>query len=247
MLKIYFQVDYMNNSISVISVTKNNNRGLFKTLKSLKKQPTKPLEIIVFNGDPSDAKISKIIDIFKKKLNIILISERDNGIYDAMNKAKTIAKGNLLHYLNAGDLVCANPYKHVKEPCLLKTKVIDVNSGVSWFDSPKLFGFAYCHQGIIFPKNHINYELSFKFCADFDLITKTFSLGLKKIKSEKDGYVIYNLNGFSTKNSINVTFEMIKIVWRNFNLLIAFGMITILITKTLIPRKLRRLIMRLKF
>ena len=111
MLKIYFQVDYMNNSISVISVTKNNNRGLLKTLKSLKKQPTKPLEIIVFNGDPSDAKISKIIDIFKKKLNIILISERDNGIYDAMNKAKTIAKGNLLHYLNAGDLVCANPYK----------------------------------------------------------------------------------------------------------------------------------------
>ena len=235
----------MKNSISVISVTKNNNKGLFKTLKSLNKQPSKPLEIIIFNGDPSDLKISKIIDIFKKKLNIILISERDNGIYDAMNKAKMIAKGNLLHYLNAGDLVCANPYQNVKEPCLLKTKVIDVNSGISWFDRPKLFGFAYCHQGIIFPKNHINYELSFKFCADFDLITKTFSLGLKKIKSEKAGYVIYNLNGLSSNNSINVTFEMIKIVWRNFNLLIAFSMIIILITKTLIPRKLRRVMMRI--
>ena len=80
MLKIYFQANLMKNSISVISVTKNNNKGLFKTLKSLNKQSSKPLEIIVFNGDPSDLKISKIIDIFKKKLNIILISERDNGI-----------------------------------------------------------------------------------------------------------------------------------------------------------------------
>ena len=101
MQKIYFQVDIMKNSISVISVTKNNNSGLIKTLRSLSKQPSKPLEVIVFNGDPLDAKILKIIDIFKKKLNIILISERE-GIYDAMNKAKNKAKGNLIHYLNAG-------------------------------------------------------------------------------------------------------------------------------------------------
>ena len=58
----------MKSRISVISVTKNNNRGLFKTLKSLNKQPSKPFEIIVFNGDPSDSKISEIIDVFKKKI-----------------------------------------------------------------------------------------------------------------------------------------------------------------------------------
>ena len=49
----------MTKSISVISVTKNNNIGLIKTLRSISKQPSKPLEIIVFNGDPSDLKISK--------------------------------------------------------------------------------------------------------------------------------------------------------------------------------------------
>ena len=68
-VKIYFQANLMKNSISVISVTKNNNKGLFKTLKSLNKQPSKPLEIIVFNGDPSDSKISKIIDILILKKN----------------------------------------------------------------------------------------------------------------------------------------------------------------------------------
>ena len=47
MQKIYFQVDIMKNSISVISVTKNNNSGLIKTLRSLSKQPSKPLEVIV--------------------------------------------------------------------------------------------------------------------------------------------------------------------------------------------------------
>ena len=56
----------MKNSISVISVTKNNNRGLFKTLDSLNEQSSKPLEIIVFNGDPSDLKVSEIINNFKK-------------------------------------------------------------------------------------------------------------------------------------------------------------------------------------
>ena len=234
----------MNNSISVISVTKNNNSGLLKTLRSLNKQPSKPLEIIVFNGDPSDTKILKIVDIFKKKLNIILISERDNGIYDAMNKAKIRASGNLLHYLNAGDMVCDNPYKYVKAPCKLKTKVIDLKSGLSWFDRPKLFGFAYCHQGVIFPQNHINYELKFKFCADFDLLIKTFPFGLKEIKTEGRGFVIYNLDGVSSKNSFRVTVEMINVVWRNFSLLIAVVMILVLVIKTFIPRKLRRIVVR---
>lgn len=232
----------MTKSISVISVTKNNNIGLIKTLRSISKQPSKPLEIIVFNGDPSDFKISKIINIFKKKLNIILMSGRDDGIYDAMNKARVRANGNLLHYLNAGDMVCDNPYQHINEPCLIKTKVVDLNTGASWFDKPKLFGYAYCHQGIIFPRNHINYDLNFKFCADFDLITKIFPYGLKKIKTEGRGFVIYNLDGVSSKNSFKVTVEMIKIVCRNFSLLIAIFMIFVMVTKTFIPRKLRRLI-----
>ena len=244
MQKIYFQADFMNNSISVISVTKNNNIGLFKTLKSLNKQPSKPLEIIVFNGDPSDSKISKIIDIFKKKLNIILISERDNGIYDAMNKAKNIANGTLLHYLNAGDEISDDPYKLIKEPCILKTKMIDPDSKANWLDKPKLCGFAYCHQGIIFPKNHTDYELRYKFCADFDVITKTFSWGLKKIKVEENGLVNYYLNGIFSKNTFQVTLEMIKIVWRNFDIFFASFLILILFTKTLIPRKLRRAMIR---
>ena len=237
----------MNNSISVISVTKNNNLGLLKTLDSLNEQSSKPLEIIVFNGDPSDLKVSEIINNFKKDLNIVLISERDNGIYDAMNKAKKKAKGNLLHYLNAGDIVCANPYLSINEPCLLKTKVIDHDTGFTWFDKPKLLGYAYCHQGIIFPKTHINYELKFKLCADFDLITKTFPLGLKKIKTEESGFIVYNLDGISSKNSFKLTIEMIHIIWRNFNLLIAFVMIITLVIKILIPRKIRRLIMRFNF
>ena len=49
-------------------------------------------------------------------------------------------------------MVCDNPYQHINEPCLLKTKVIDLNTGFAWFDKPKLLGYAYCHQGIIFPK-----------------------------------------------------------------------------------------------
>ena len=78
----------LNHFISTVTVTKDNNKGLFRTLKSLSNLNIKPLEVIVVNGNPEDSKINPLVDKFKSGLTINFVNESDEGIYDAMNKGK---------------------------------------------------------------------------------------------------------------------------------------------------------------
>lgn len=232
-----------NNFISTITVTKNNNEGLFQTLDSLFNLVTKPKEVIVVNGNPNDTETENIINKYKLILNINFINQNDLGIYDAMNKGKLFSTAKLIHYLNAGDEVTSDIYKGVNQPCLLPVKIIDKLSGSSWFDKPKFFGFAYCHQGLIFPKEHEPYDLNFKVSADFKTIVKSFPDGLKKLNISKDGFVKYFLGGFSSQNSLLGNYEMIMILWNQVNYLKAFLVSIFIIIKFFLPRKLRRLLM----
>ena len=121
----------LNQFISTITITKDNNKGLFRTLNSLSNLNTKPLEVIVVNGNSEDSDINTLIDKFKSGLTINFVNESDEGIYDAMNKGKNLAKANLIHYLNAGDEVHKDIYKkHVT--CLLPVKIIDEVTGYYW-------------------------------------------------------------------------------------------------------------------
>ena len=147
---------------------KNNNEGLFQTLKSLSNLCTRPKEVIVVNGNPNDNKINQVIRKYSLILNIKFINENDLGIYDAMNKGKEFATAKLIHYLNAGDEVVSDIYKNISQPCLLPVEIIDIENGLKWFDKPKLFGFAYCHQGLIFSRDHKPYDLKFKVSSDFN-------------------------------------------------------------------------------
>ena len=236
-----------NNFISTITVTKNNNIGLYQTLKSLSNLGTKPSEVIVINGNPKDSKIKQVITNFSSILNIKFINENDLGIYDAMNKGKKFATGKLLHYLNAGDEVMFDIYKNINKPCLLPVKIIDKSNGLSWFDKPKFFGSAYCHQGLIFSKNHEPYDLKFKVSADFNSIIKSFPNGLNKLYVHDNGFVKYFLGGFSSQQSVLGNYEMIMISWNQLRLPKAFLVSIFIIIKIFFPRKLRRLLMNAIF
>ena len=78
----------MNCFISTITITKDNNTGLFRTLNSLSNLVTKPMEVIIVNGNPQDDEILILINKFKSGLTINFVNESDEGIYDAMNKGK---------------------------------------------------------------------------------------------------------------------------------------------------------------
>lgn len=91
---------------SIITINFNNAKGLEKTITSVVNQTFKNYEYIVIDGGSSDASKQVILQ-YEKQLTY-WVSEPDNGIYHAMNKAIEKAKGEYLLFLNSEDLLFDN-------------------------------------------------------------------------------------------------------------------------------------------
>ncbi len=93
--------------VSIITVCFNSAETIEDTIHSVASQTYKDIEYIIIDGMSKDATIS----ILKKNEHNITkwISEKDNGIYDAMNKGVKMATGDIIGILNADDLF-ANEY-----------------------------------------------------------------------------------------------------------------------------------------
>ncbi len=98
---------------SIITVVKNDQENILKTLKSVliqKKQVD--LEYIIIDGKSSDNTL-EIINKFQNEIDKI-VSENDNGIYDAMNKGINLSSGNIIAFCNSGDVLKKNGLLYVK-------------------------------------------------------------------------------------------------------------------------------------
>ena len=88
--------------ISIITVTKNSERYLEKNILSIHNQSYKNYEHIIIDGGSTDRTLD-IIHKHKEKIKHF-ISEKDKGLYDAMNKGITVASGEVIGILNSDDL-----------------------------------------------------------------------------------------------------------------------------------------------
>ena len=93
----------MSIKVTIITVVKNDEKFILRTLNSIEKQNYNNIEHIIIDGKSTDHTLSKIKS-FKKK-NQIIISEPDLGIYDAMNKGIKLASGDIIAFCNSGDLI----------------------------------------------------------------------------------------------------------------------------------------------
>jgi len=87
--------------ISVITINFNNAVGLNKTINSVIHQEFKDFEYIIIDGGSNDGSLN----IIKENENEIdyWVSEKDKGIYDAINKGINVARSEYLIFLNSGD------------------------------------------------------------------------------------------------------------------------------------------------
>ena len=92
--------------ISVITVCYQAAEPLQKTILSVRQQYYQPLEFIIVDGGSTDG----TRDIIARHQDIITrwVSEPDRGIYDAMNKGVSMATGEWVIFMNAGDTFAAN-------------------------------------------------------------------------------------------------------------------------------------------
>jgi glycosyltransferase involved in cell wall biosynthesis len=87
--------------ISVVTINLNNLNGLKNTVVSVLSQTFQSFEYIVVDGDSIDGSVDYLKSL-GPSLHC-LIAEKDNGIYDAMNKGINCAQGQYILFLNSGD------------------------------------------------------------------------------------------------------------------------------------------------
>jgi len=89
--------------ISIITVCKNAEKAIERTILSVVTQTYKNIEYIIVDGASTDETIEIVKQYAEKHSNIKWISESDSGIYQAMNKGIKLSSGDYLLFLNAGD------------------------------------------------------------------------------------------------------------------------------------------------
>ena len=85
--------------ITVITITFNAESCLVPTMESVSNQTFRDFEHLIIDGASRDNTVS----IARRYANTRILSEPDNGLYDAMNKGLSMAKGKYVLFLNAGD------------------------------------------------------------------------------------------------------------------------------------------------
>jgi glycosyltransferase involved in cell wall biosynthesis len=174
-------------SLSVITVTYNAGKTLERTLKSVREQTYPYVEHIIVDGKSKDNTLALIQLYENPKLK--WISEPDSGLYDAMNKAVTMATGDYLCFLNAGDMFflaetvekMMNSFQPSSAPDILygETAIVDNNGTflrmrrlkapetLSWESFKQ--GMLVCHQAFIVKRTIFEpYDLNYRFSADVD-------------------------------------------------------------------------------
>lgn len=92
--------------VSIITVCYNSEKYISDSINSVINQSYHDIEHIVIDGSSSDNTIA-ILNSYKTRINKI-VSEPDDGIYDAMNKGLKLASGDIVGILNSDDLYVDN-------------------------------------------------------------------------------------------------------------------------------------------
>lgn len=106
--------------ISVITINFNNAAGLKKTAESVVSQSFKDFEYIIIDGGSTDGSAELLSSI----PTTFSCSERDGGIYDAMNKGVARASGEYVLFLNSGDVFASDTVLTNAAPALDGTDFI---------------------------------------------------------------------------------------------------------------------------
>jgi glycosyltransferase involved in cell wall biosynthesis len=168
---------------SIIVVCLNSGENLTKTIESILSQDYENYEVIIKDGGSTDDSI----DIVKNRYNdnrITIKVQKDSGIYDAMNQAVGIAKGDYLLFLNTGDLFYNESVLKCMASEIVKCDKPDIIYGNQYhsgldtviYASPQINDFTCyrnvpCHQTCFYRKEMFNeraYEPKYNVRADYE-------------------------------------------------------------------------------
>ena len=208
--------------LSVITVAYKNLAGVEKTWQSLAhlaKASGIAFEWIVVDGGSNDG-TAEFLENLSGQYNLRFVSEKDNGIYDAMNRGIEMSQGRYALFLNSGDIfhpdIAKVAHQLAAMPSTDRAMVIgdallDFGDGTKKERRAKQGWYIYhslpaSHQAIFFPVSGLRkypYDLQYKVSSDYALAAKMYKNGyaFKRIK----GLVSeFSMGGISTSNNIEL-------------------------------------------
>lgn len=179
--------------LTIITINYNNAEGLKKTINSVLTQTDvkkKDVEYLIIDGGSSDESVNIIKDFeSRKKLPLKItkwVSEKDGGIYNAMNKGIKMASGTYLHMLNSGDYYYPDALAPViaklssKKADFLLAGLSPVNNSTIYCTEVRYPAFlehgSMSHQGLFYKRELHDkfglYDEKYRFASDYDFELK---------------------------------------------------------------------------
>lgn len=215
---------------SIITVCFNAAEVISQTMESLYDQTYDDYEYIIIDGLSKDNTLQVIENTKEKydKLGITkVISEKDQGIYDAMNKGVRLATGKYCCFMNAGDsFVSSNVLLELSNRIVGKDygfvygNVISVGKNFKRFAEAKLMSVVedtlsmpYCHQALFVLRECLlvhPFNLHFKNAADYEQCIQLYKSGLDYLHVD---IIIasYQIGGKSEKGAVDYFKEKCEI------------------------------------
>ena len=225
--------NYKNLKISIITVTRNCSAVIEDCLNSVKKQDYDNIEHIVIDGESSD---NTLVLLRAKKTQLTqLVSERDSGIYDAMNKGIRLAKGDIIGFLNSDDfylnekvisrVVSIFNNKSDLDACYADLVYVDkmnTNKIIRYWKSNKfvlgLFskGWSPPHPTFFVRRSVFesfgDFDLDFNIASDVDLMIRFLEVNKIKCFYVPELWVKMRLGGTTNKNFRNIWLQNLEVL-----------------------------------
>lgn len=211
--------------MSIITVVYNNSRTLESAIRSVTTQTYKDIEYIIIDGGSTDGTLD-IIKQYEDRLNY-WCSEKDHGLYDAMNKGLQKATGEIIGILNSDDLYQDNDVISTVIDQFSKDKSLELLYGdlvyVNEYDVNKVrrkwtseeYNDSYFERGnvpphpALFVKAHVYtiaglFNTEYRLAADYEFMLRVFKKHNFKSKYVKRLMVRMRLGGETNKSLKNI-------------------------------------------
>ena len=195
--------------LSVITVNYNDREGLLKTVKSVVGQSFKDYEYIIIDGGSTDGSV-EVLEKYADKITY-WVSEPDKGIYNAMNKAIDVAKGEYCIFMNSGDSFCSSETLSnvfVLEPsedivCGNTCTIERIKEAPEEITFEYLFSNSICHQCAFIKTNLMSkykYDEKYKIVSDRKFFLQALVINNCSYRKISINIVNYDINGYSAAN-----------------------------------------------
>lgn len=243
--------------ISIITVVYNNEKTILDAMQSVLSQSYKNIEYVIIDGGSTDNTVN-LINRHKDKL-WYFVSEKDNGLYDAMNKGICASTGDLIGILNSDDMYQdsdvitsvidqfnSDPKLDILYGDLVYVKSDNTDKVVRYWKSKGYYDRFFENANVpphpaLFVRSKVYkeagfFDLDYKIAADYEFMLRIFKNHKFNSKYTKKLMVRMRLGGASNANLTSIIKQNKEVLnaWKKNNLKSPFYLMPLRVIKKII-------------